>query len=158
MPQRWRPALLLRVGHENDAIHPAQDQLAAGVVEYLSRNGIEVNAGLETTDRAQIQGQKVEEQGTFRLRRQRDHLALLLFGCLLKNILKIGGLAAQPGAVINNLAIDLAGCKVDETQGFPQYPNAGVRIISKRHCLEILLGAAGFISQAPALLAGYSGY
>jgi hypothetical protein len=43
-----------------------------------------------------------------------------LFCGFLENPLKIGRLAAQAGSVIDDLAVDLSGCKVDETQRFPQ--------------------------------------
>ena len=109
-------ALLLRIGHEHDAVHAAQNQLAAGVVKDLSRNGVEVNARLEAAHRAQIQRQEVEEQGSIGLGGERDHLALLLFGCFLEDELQIRRLAAQPGAVVDDLAVDLACCEVDETQ------------------------------------------
>src|SRR5258708_9634255 len=35
-------------------------------------------------------------------------------------MLQVGSFSAQPGAVIHDLAIDLAGCEVDKTQDFPQ--------------------------------------
>ena len=110
----------LRVGDENDAIHAPQNQLAAGVVKNLAGNGVEVNSGLEAAHRTQIQRQEIEEQRTFRLGGQRDHLALLLVRSLLVDHLQIRGLAAESGAVIHDLAIDLSGCEVDETQGFPR--------------------------------------
>src|SRR5580704_10635246 len=113
-------ALLLRVGHENDAVYAAQDQFAAGVVENLAGNGVQVNARLEAADGTQVERQKIKKQSSFRLRGQRDHLALLLLGGLLVDELKIRRLAAQPGAVVNDLAVDLAGCEVDETQDFPR--------------------------------------
>jgi hypothetical protein len=36
--------------------------------------------------------------------------------------------------------------------------HAGVGLNPPTHCLEIMLGAAGFISHGAALPAGYSGY
>src|ERR1700693_1552161 len=38
------------------------------------------------------------------------------FGCFLEDELQIRRLTAQPGAVIDDLAVDLACCEVDETQ------------------------------------------
>src|SRR5437870_2173292 len=113
-------ALLLRVGYENDAIHPAQNQLAASIVEYLAWNRIEVNASLEAADRAEIQRKEVEEQSTLSLGGQRDHLAFLLLGRFLIDVLQICRLAAQSGAVVDDFAIDLSGSKVDKAQNVPQ--------------------------------------
>src|SRR5208282_4537292 len=101
---------------EHDAVHSAQDQLAAGVIKDLSRDRVQVNARLEASHRTQIQRQEIEEQGSIGLRGQRDHLALLLFGCFLEDELQVRRLAAQPGAVVDDLAVDLARCEVDETQ------------------------------------------
>jgi hypothetical protein len=39
-----------------------------------------------------------------------------MFGCFLEDELQIRRLAAQPGAVVDDLAVDLACCEVDETQ------------------------------------------
>jgi len=64
--------------------------------------------------------QEIEEQSSFRLRRQRDHLALLLFRRFLVDELEIRRLAAQTSAVVNDLAVNLAGRKIDETQDFPR--------------------------------------
>src|SRR5437660_2852165 len=109
-------ALLLGIGDEHDAVHPAQDQLAAGVVKDLSWNRVEVNARLEAPHRTQIQRQEIEKQGSISLDGERDHLPLLLFGCFLEDELQIRRLTAQPGAVVDDLAVDLACCEVDETQ------------------------------------------
>ena len=109
-------ALLLRVGHEHDPIHAAQNQFAAGIVENLSWNGVKVNASLESAHRPKIQREKIEEQRTLSLSGQRDHFALLLVRRLLINHLQIRRLAAEPGAIVHDLAIDFPGCEVDETQ------------------------------------------
>jgi hypothetical protein len=53
-----------------------------------------VDTSLEAADGTQIKRQEVEKQGPFRLRGQRDHLALLLLGGLLIDELKIRRLAA----------------------------------------------------------------
>ena len=70
------PPHLLRVGDEDDAVDALQDQLARRVVEHLARHGVEVESGAETADRAQLDGQEVEEQGAVGLRGQGDQLAL----------------------------------------------------------------------------------
>src|SRR6185369_6976782 len=91
-----------------------------GVIENLPRYGVEVHAGLEAAYRAQVQRKEIKEEGTFRFRGQRDHLALLLLGRLLVNVLQVGGFTTKPSAVIDDLAVDLAGCEIYETQTFPQ--------------------------------------
>ena len=75
-----------------------------------------MNAGLEAAHRAQIQRKEIEEQSSFRLRGQRNHLAFLLLGGLLIDVLQVGGFAAQSGPVVHDLAIYFTGCKVNETQ------------------------------------------
>src|SRR5229473_3858806 len=109
-------ALLLGIGHENYAVHSSQNQLAAGVIKDLSRNRVQVNPRLEAPHRTQIERQEIEEQGAIGLGGERDHLALLLFGCFLEDELQIRRLAAQPGAVVDDLTVDLTCCEVDETQ------------------------------------------
>ncbi len=109
-------AFFLGIGDENDAVNATQDQLAAGVIEYLPGNSVKMDAGLESAHGAKIQGQEVKKQGTIGLRRQRDHLAFLLLRSFLVNVLEIGGLAAQASAVVDDLAIDFPGREIDETQ------------------------------------------
>src|SRR5207244_11285769 len=99
---------VLRIGHESDDIHPAQNQLAASIVEYLVRKRIEVNASLEAADRAEIQRKEVEEQSTLSLGGQRDHLAFLLLGRFLIDVLQICRLYDPSGAVLYDLDIDLS--------------------------------------------------
>src|SRR5215472_14618917 len=143
-------ALFLRIGDENNPIHAAQDELAAGVVEDLSGNGVEVDAGLEAAHRAKIEGQEVEEQRALGLGGERDHLAFLLICSLLIDHLQIRGLAAQSGAVIHDFTIDLAGCEVDETQGFPQM-RAALRAASQQNTpvrgLGVFISHAGYLRQ-----------
>jgi len=56
----------------------------------------------------------------------------LLLGGLLVNVLQIGGLAALARAIVDDFAINLAGCEVDETQDFPQ--RAAIRISNPDLC------------------------
>ncbi len=127
---------------------PLQDEFAAGVVEDLSGDGVEVNARLESANRAQVEGQEVEEQGSFRLCCQRDHLAFLLFGGFLVDELQIRRFTAQPGAVVNDLAVDLPGCKVDETQDPSSKSAADIPVLADAPHRKFALIAAGFIPQA----------
>src|ERR1700733_3485303 len=43
-------ALFLAVGHEDDSIQAFENQFAAGVVNNLARNGVEMKFGGEPTD------------------------------------------------------------------------------------------------------------
>src|ERR1700724_3832638 len=86
-----------------------------------------MNTRLEAAHGAQIQGQEVKEQSSIGLGGERDHLSLLLFGSFLKDVLEISGFAAKPGAVVDDLAINLAGCKVDETQRLSSRHAAGAQ-------------------------------
>src|SRR3954465_12644344 len=46
--------LLLAVGHEDHAVDPLEDQLAAGVVEHLAGDGVEVETGGEAADAPEV--------------------------------------------------------------------------------------------------------
>jgi hypothetical protein len=69
---------------------------------------------LETANGAEVQRKEIEEQGSITLSGQRDHLALV-WG-IVEDHLQVCGLPTQTGAVVNQLAIDLAGGKVNEAQ------------------------------------------
>jgi hypothetical protein len=112
-----------------------------------------VNSRFEAADRAQIERQEIEEQGSLGFCGERDHLALLLFCGLLVNNLQVRGFAAQPGAVVHDFAIDLAGCEVDETQDFPQ-SRGSARLPRAKN---IPIGASGFYITRAGFEAGYSG-
>jgi hypothetical protein len=127
-------ALLLRIGHEYHAVNAAQYELAAGVIEDLSGNGVEMEPRAEAANAAQIQWQEIEEQGAFGFRGQRDHLALLPLAGTLVDKLQIRGFAAQTGAVVDDLAIDLASGEVDKTQV----------------CLELDVSGAAFAGMTAA--------
>ena len=73
------------------------------------RNGVQMEAGFETPNGPESQRQKVEEKGALCFGGQRYHLPLGIGVGLVIDVLKIGRLAAQAGAVEDNLAIDLAG-------------------------------------------------
>ena len=107
----------LAVGDEDHAVDPLEDQLAAGVVEDLARHGVEVEAGGEAADRAEVEREEVEEQGAVGLGGQRDHLALRVGRGLVVDVLQVRRLAAQAGPVIDDLAVDLLAGVVDERHG-----------------------------------------
>ena len=113
-------ALSLRVRDEDHPVDALQDKLAACVVKDLTGHRVQVKPRLESANRAQVQRQKVEEQRSVGFSCQTNKLALGLRGGRVVNVLEIGGLAAQSGTIVNNLAIDLARCVVDKSQGL--YP------------------------------------
>ena len=58
-------ALNLRVGHEYDAVHSLQDELAAGIVVDLSGHCVEMESRSEAANCAQIDREKIEKQRFF---------------------------------------------------------------------------------------------
>src|SRR6266404_3638428 len=73
-----------------------------------------MKARLETAHRPQIKGQKIEEQRPVCLRRQRNHLALLILPGVIVDPLQVCGLSAQTWTVVHQLAINFARRKIDE--------------------------------------------
>src|SRR6478735_5006099 len=112
-------ALFLRIGHKDHAIHAAQDQLSAGIVKDLAGNGIEMESGAKAADSSQIEREEVKEECPVRFRGQGDHLALLFVDRFIENMLQVRGLTAQTGAVIDDLAVNFAGGKVNKAQESP---------------------------------------
>ena len=74
-----------------------------------------MEAGFETTNFTEGQGEKIEEQGPLRLCRQGDHLPFGVGGGLLVNELQVGRFAAQAGTVIDNLAVYFARRVIDKS-------------------------------------------
>src|ERR1051326_5869061 len=107
----------LAVRDEHDPVHPFEDELPAGVVVHLPRHRVEVEPRLEAADGAQVHREEVEKQGALRLGGEGDHLAARVGRDFAIDVLEIRGLAAQPGAVVHELAVDLAGRVVDHRHG-----------------------------------------
>src|SRR5581483_1283173 len=105
---------------EHNAVYAAQHQLAAGVIKHLAGNRVEVKTGAEAADGTQVERQEVEEQRAIGLGGQRIHFTLLLLAGFVEHPLQVGGLAAQTGTVVHDLAVDLARCEVDGTQTLPR--------------------------------------
>src|SRR3990170_2574904 len=103
----------LRIPHEDDAVDILQNELATGVVVHLARHGIEVEPGLESANRAEVDGQEVEEQRALRLGRERNELSSRFRLYLAVDVLEIRGFSAKPGTVVNDLTVDLARGVVD---------------------------------------------
>ena len=98
----------MRVGDEDDAVHAFEDELARGIVEDLTGHGVEVEARLEAAHRAEFERHEVEEECAVGLSRKTDQLAFSRGRSRIVDVLQVGRLAAQAGAVIDDLAVDLA--------------------------------------------------
>src|SRR5437762_10115864 len=65
----------LRIGDENHAIDAAQHELAGGVVNYLTRAGIELEFGDKALDTQSVEREKVEEQSEIDCGGERNEIA-----------------------------------------------------------------------------------
>src|ERR1700727_377477 len=112
-----------------------------------------MDASLKAAHISEVERKEIEEKGTLSFGGQRDHLALLLIRGFLVDHLQVRGLAAKSGTVVDDLAIDLAGCEVDETQDFPlmQIDPFGLSAHT-----NVLMEARGFYIIWEASDAGYS--
>jgi hypothetical protein len=87
---------------------PPQHQLARGVIEHLTRHGIEMESGLESANLAQRKRKEVKEKSALCLGSQGDHLSLAVRVRFFVNILEVSRLAAETRAVKDDFAIDLS--------------------------------------------------
>ena len=111
----FRHLVVLRIGHKNDAVHAAQNQLPGGVVNDLARNGVKLKFGLETLDGHGFNGQKIEKQRAVRTGGQGNQLALLLHVLhVAVDLFEIGRLAALARAVINDFDLQFLGRLIDD--------------------------------------------
>ena len=110
--------LFLRIRDEDDAIGALQNQAATRFVKYLAGNRIEMEARLESAHGAEIERKKIEEKGAIGLGRERDHFPLLARARMLVNPLQIGGLPAQAGTVVHELAVNFASGKIYKWHNF----------------------------------------
>src|SRR6266849_4064450 len=78
-----------------------------------------MEAGAEAAYSAKIQRKEVKEERAVGLRGQGDHLAFLLVYRLIENMLQVRGFTAQTGAVVHDLAVNLASRKINKTQDAP---------------------------------------
>ena len=65
--------------------------------------------GFEPADITEGEGQEIEEEGPVCFRGKADHLASGLGIRFPVDELKVGGLAAQARAIVNDLAVDFSG-------------------------------------------------
>lgn len=111
----------LGIGNEDDSIDALQYKLAAGIVIDLTGHCVEVKPGLESAHGSKIKRQEVEEERSVSLGRKADQFAFGLRSGRIIYVLQVGGLAAQSRPVVDNFAVDLARCVVDERQGYFPY-------------------------------------
>ncbi len=133
----------LAVGDEDHAVDALEDELAAGVVEDLPGDGVEVEAGREAADRTEIERQEVEEERAVGFGGERDHLALRLGRSLAVDELQVGRLSTQPGAVVDDLAVDLAAGVVDERHGVSRLGPGGVPGLLGEQGVDVLVRDLG---------------
>src|SRR5690606_26382503 len=107
-------ALDLRVGHEDHAVDTLEDELAARVVEHLTRHRVQVEPGLEAADLTERERQEVEEERPLGLGGKAYHLAFGFGIRALVDVLQVRGFSAETRSVIDDLAVDLPGHVVDE--------------------------------------------
>jgi len=93
----------LGVADEDDAVGPFQDTLPGGLVESLAGNGHQLEVDPEFADDAGLDGEEVEEEGPFGLGLQADEVAPEGGIQLKVYITEVGRLAAQAGAVVDDL-------------------------------------------------------
>src|SRR4030095_10936546 len=104
----------LAVRYEHDAVCPLQHELSGRGVVYLTRNRVELEARREARDRPEVERKEVEEERAVGLRRERDHRASPVARYLVVDVMQIARLPRPSGAVIDDLAGDLARGVVDE--------------------------------------------
>ena len=93
----------LGVGDEDDAVGAVQHALAGGFVEHLARGGHQLEVDLEIADHPGPDGQEVEEIGPVGLGLEADELAPRGAVELIIDVAEVGRLAAQAGAIVDDL-------------------------------------------------------
>ena len=111
-------SLFLAVGDKDHTVHAFQDQLPRSVVINLAGNSVEMESRLKAANSAQFERHKVEKQSTVGLGRKADQLALCLRGRRIENMLEIRRLTAESRTVVNDLAVDLSRCVINESHFF----------------------------------------
>ena len=144
----------LAVRHEHDPVRTLQHELSCRGVVDLPRNRVELQAGREARDRSEIERKEIEEERAVGLRRERDHRPAAVARHLIVDVVQVARLAGPSGAVVDDLAGDLARGVVDEGHGDACgqiLPNnfARLRLRSDSKSTNVG-GAAGVAAAAPA--------
>jgi hypothetical protein len=109
----------LGVSDKDDPVGASQDELAGRVVMHLSGNGIELQRDIHAANGTDFERQEVEEDGSIALGGEGNHLAPVPALEVVVDPHQIGGLAAQSGAVIHDLRIELTQGVIEENHGNP---------------------------------------
>ncbi len=80
----------------------------------LTWHGVELQGHVHASDPADFEREKVEKDRTITLRGQGDHLAFLAPFEMIVDPLQVGGFAAEPRTVVNDLGIELTKCVIKE--------------------------------------------
>src|SRR5262249_8485209 len=99
---------------EDNAVSTVEDSDACALIEHLTWDRIEVEANIEAMDRAQVKREEVEEQRTLALGGDGEQITVRLLWGMIVYVLQVGGLAAVPGAIIDNLAVNLTTGNVNK--------------------------------------------
>jgi hypothetical protein len=105
-----------------------------------------VNSRFKAAHRPQVERQKVKEKRSLGFGGKRNHLAFLRFGRGLVNVLEVGGFPPKARAIVDDLAIDLAGCKIDKTQPNPQSSRAKGRFSARATQIDSQIIASLYIT------------
>src|SRR5690606_29065137 len=86
---------------------------------------------------------------------QRHHLALGLRRNLVVDLLQVGGLARQSGAVVDDLEVDLTGREVDGAHGFlvPNSPSSNAAVELLQSWLNSITGASSGVASSATRMA-----
>src|ERR1051325_391508 len=108
---------VLAVGDEHDSVGAFEHELARRVVVDLARHGVELQLRAHAADLAEVEGEKVEEKSAVRLRRQREHLALVVRRQRVVDELQVRRFSAETRPVVDDLRRDLFRRVVEEDHG-----------------------------------------
>ncbi len=96
----------LRVADKYHAVNSAQDEFTGGIVEDLTRHGVELEFGGKAVDRTDVDRQEVEVERTVCIGRKTDQITARLFRHFRVHVLQVGCLSRQAGSIVDNLAVD----------------------------------------------------
>ena len=98
---------------------------------------------LEALDRAEVERQEVEKEGSVRLGGERDELALRGGVRAVVNVLEVGRLPAQARPVIDDLAVDLARRVIDEGHRSDVTARSGPSALLREQAVDVVVRDLG---------------
>ncbi len=103
-----------------------------------------MEARLESPHRSQLQRHKVKEERAIRFRGQADEFAFRLRRGRVIDVLEIRRLAAEARAVVDDLAIDLSRCVINESHRIrsaaPSCQGVGVLLGLGEQAINLIVG------------------